>query len=286
MTSGTHTLTLDEGTLDITVDLRGGQGRPFLLLHGGGGPRTVTPFAALLAEQRPARVFTPVHPGFDGTVRPDRLTDVPSLARIYAHLLEVLDLRDVAVVGNSIGGWIAAELAALGSDRISSVTLLNAVGIHVPGRPIAETSGLTPAELARLSFHDPSKFRFDPTAATEARRAVMAADRAALQVYAGPHAMADPTLTERLAKVAHPTLVAWGAGDRIVDTDYGRAYAQAIPGAQFRLLEGTGHLPQTETPEQLLPVLWDFADTHPTGRPRDRRPNPTSALFLTDSQSL
>lgn len=268
MTRTTHTLTLDQGTLDASVDLYGQQGYPFLLLHGGGGPQTVTPFAGLLAEQRPARVFTPVHPGFDGTDRPDWLTDVTTLAQIYAQLLDALDLRDVAVVGNSIGGWIAAELAALGSDRISSVTLVNAVGIQVPGHPIADTFSLTPVELSRLSFHDPSKFRFDPSALTEAQRAVMAANRATLQVYSGPHAMADPTLTDRLAKVAHPTLVVWGASDQVVDADYGRAYAQAIPDAEFRLLEGTGHMPQVETPEQLLPVLWDFTDAHATDRPR------------------
>ena len=268
MTRSTHTLTLDQGSLDVTVDLHGQQGHPFLLLHGGGGPQTVTPFAGLLAEQRPARVFTPVHPGFDGTDRPDWLTDVTTLAQVYARLLDALGLRDVAVVGNSIGGWIAAELAALGSDRIGSVTLVNAVGIQVPGHPIADTFSLTPVELSRLSFHDPSKFRFDPSTLTEPQRTVMAANRATLQVYSGPHAMADPTLTDRLAKVTHPTLVAWGASDQVVDADYGRAYAQAIPDAEFRLLEGTGHMPQTETPEQLLPVLWDFTNTHATGRPQ------------------
>ncbi|KUL43273.1 alpha/beta fold hydrolase [Streptomyces antimycoticus] len=268
MTRTTHTLTLDQGTLDVTVDLHGRQGHPFLLLHGGGGPQTVAPFAGLLAEQRSAKVFSPVHPGFDGTARPDWLTDVTTLARVYAHLLDALDLRDVAVVGNSIGGWIAAELGTLNSDRISSVTLVNAVGIHVPGHPIADTFGLTPVELSRLSFHDPSKFRFDPSALSEARRAAMAANSATLQVYSGPHTMADPTLAERLAKVAHPTLVAWGASDQIVDADYGRAYAQAVPDAEFRLLPGTGHMPQSETPGQLLPVVWDFADAHAAGRPR------------------
>lgn len=96
---------------------------------------------------------------------------MPTLARAYAHLLDVLDLRDVAVVGNSIGGWIAAELAALGGDRISSVTLVNAVGMAVPGHPVADTFSLTPVELSRLSFHDPSKFRFDPAALTEEQRA-------------------------------------------------------------------------------------------------------------------
>jgi pimeloyl-ACP methyl ester carboxylesterase len=259
--------TTDGETVDVTVEVHGEQGHPFLLLHGGGGPRTVTPFAALLAGQRPAKVYVPLHPGFGGTVRPDRLTDVRALALVYAELLGALDLRDVTVVGNSIGGWIAAELAALGGDRISGLALVNSVGIEVPGHPIADTFSLTPDELSRLAFHDPSKFRLDPAALTEPQRAVMAADRAALEVYSGPFAMADPTLPDRLAEIMVPTLVAWGAGDQVVDAEYGRAYAKAVPGAEFRLLAGTGHMPQSETPEEFLPVVWDFADAHAKGRP-------------------
>ncbi|WP_051696361.1 alpha/beta fold hydrolase [Streptomyces sp. NRRL S-244] len=273
MTTATHTLSLPSGaldvTLDVTVDEQGGhseQSRSFLLLHGGAGPQTVTPFAGLLAGQRPARVFTPLHPGFGGTARPAWLADVPTLARVYARLLDELGLTDVTVVGNSIGGWIAAELALLGNDRISGVILVNAVGIDVPGHPVADASSLTPAELSRLAFHDPAKFAVDFTALPEAARTVMAANRAALEVYSGPHAMADPTLRERLAEIAHPALVAWGESDQVVDCAYGRAYAAAIPRARFDLLRGTGHMPQIETPEQLLPVVWDFADAHPRGR--------------------
>ncbi|MEU2714457.1 alpha/beta fold hydrolase [Streptomyces sp. NPDC007205] len=142
-TARTITLTLDSGDIDLsfTVDERG-KGHPFLLLHGGGGPQTVAGFAGLLAQQRPARVVTPVHPGFGGTARPDWLTDVPTLAQVYVRLLEELGLEDVTVVGNSIGGWIAAETALLGSDRISSVVLVNAAGIHVPGHPVADPFSL------------------------------------------------------------------------------------------------------------------------------------------------
>ncbi|GAA3846321.1 alpha/beta hydrolase [Streptomyces coacervatus] len=266
MTSTVHTLSLPSGDLDITVDDQG-QGHPFLLLHGGGGPQTVAPFAGLLADRRPARVITPVHPGFGGTARPDWLTDVATLAQAYVQLLDELGLTDVTVVGNSIGGWITAEIALLGSDRISSVVLVNAAGIKVPGHPIADTFSITPAELSRLAFHDPAKFAVDPTTLPEAARAVMAANRAALEAYSGPYVMEDPTLRERLAKVMHPALVAWGESDEVCDTDYGRAYAEAIPQARFELLHGTGHMPQIETPEQLLTVVWDFADAHATNRP-------------------
>ncbi|AOR36715.1 alpha/beta hydrolase [Streptomyces fodineus] len=269
-TSRTITLTLGSGDVDLnfTVDERG-EGHPFLLLHGGGGPQTVAGFAGVLADQRPARVIAPVHPGFGGTVRPEWLTDVPTLAQIYVRLLDELALSDVTVVGNSIGGWIAAEIALLGSDRISSVVLVNAAGIQVPGHPVADPFTLTPAELSALSFHDVERFRIDPSTFSDEQRAAAIANRAALQVYSGPHAMADPTLRERLTKVTHPVLVAWGESDQVVDTDYGLAYADAIPGARFELLLRTGHMPQIETPEQLLTAVWDFADAHAANRPND-----------------
>ena len=94
---------------------------------------------------------------------------------------------------------------------------------------------------------------------TEAQRAGMAANRAALKVYGGAR-MTDPSLRGRLAAIAAPTLVVWGEADRIVDPSYGRAYAAAIPGARFELLTETGHLPQLESPEKLLRVVWDFAE--------------------------
>jgi pimeloyl-ACP methyl ester carboxylesterase len=246
------------GPVAVTVDDRG-DGRPFLLLHGGGGAQTVTGFAELLATKEPARVITPTHPGFGGTPRPDGLTSMAGLAALYRELLDRLGLQDVTVIGNSIGGWIAAELALLGSTRVSGLALVDAVGIEVDGHPVTDISPLSLDELARLSYHDPAAFRIDPAAMTEAQRAGMAANRAALQVYGGTR-MTDPTLRGRLAAIACPALVAWGDADRIADPGYGRAYAAAIPGARFELLAETGHLPQLETPEQLLRAIWDFTE--------------------------
>src|SRR5690348_1021549 len=93
-----------------------GSGRPYLLLHGGGGPLTVTPFAELLAST-PARVITPTHPGFAGTHRSDTMRTVRDLAALYVGLIAKLELRDVTVIGNSVGGWIAAEMALLDTSR-------------------------------------------------------------------------------------------------------------------------------------------------------------------------
>jgi pimeloyl-ACP methyl ester carboxylesterase len=258
MTTRTLSLNLPgSGPLALTTDDRG-EGRTFLLLHGGGGPQTVAGFADLLATQGPARVVTPVHPGFGGTPRPDGLASIAGLAALYHELLDQLGLQDVTVIGNSIGGWIAAELALLGSPRIRGIVLADAAGIEVDGHPVADIFPMSMDELARLSYHDPAAFRIDPDAMTDAQRAGMAANRAALLVYAGQR-MADPSLRARLAAIRHPTLVVWGDADQIVDPAYGRAYAAAIPGAGFQLLPAAGHLPQIEAPELLLRAIWDFA---------------------------
>jgi pimeloyl-ACP methyl ester carboxylesterase len=120
----------------------------FLLLHGGGGP--VTGFGELLAAERPARVISPYHPGFGGSPRPEALTTVGELAALYAELIDQLGLDDVTVVGNSIGGWIAAEMALLKSPRISRIILVNAVGIEVPGHPVADFFSLTLDQVFQL----------------------------------------------------------------------------------------------------------------------------------------
>ncbi len=255
MRATTHTIPVDGvGPVEVTVAERGA-GAPVLLLHGGAGPQSVDGFAELLATTRPVQVLTPTHPGFGATPRPDALDSTGGLAALYAGLIDALDLDDVTVVGNSIGGWIAAELALLASPRVARVVLVDAVGIEVPGHPVVDFFALSMDEVAKHSYHDPDRFRIDVDALPPAAREVMAGNRAALTVYGG-RAMTDPGLRDRLADVKVPTLVVWGGADRIADPDYGRALADAIPGARFELLRGTGHVPQVETPELLRDTLF------------------------------
>jgi pimeloyl-ACP methyl ester carboxylesterase len=252
------------GAVELTVaDL--GAGHPFLLLHGGAGPASFLPFAADLARQRPARAIVPTHPGFNDTPRPDDIADVRALADLYGALLDRLDLTGVTVVGNSIGGWIAAEIALLASHRVSGVVIMNGTGIDVPGHPVADFFALSLDELTDLSYHDPARFRLDPATVSERQKAIMGTNRQAIAVYAG-RTMTDPTLAARLARVTVPALVLWGQSDRVVDPDYGRAYAAAIPGARYQPLQQTGHLPQIETPDLALGAIWDFAEQHAANR--------------------
>ena len=133
--TSTYTVTVDGiGPVPVTVTQRG-EGRPFLLLHGGAGSQSVDGFAELLSTAEPARVLTPLHPGFGGTPRPEGLDSMPGLAKLYVQLIGDLGLTGVTVIGNSIGGWIAAEIALLGSPRVSDVILVDAGGLRIEDHP-------------------------------------------------------------------------------------------------------------------------------------------------------
>ena len=255
------------GDVPLTADERG-SGRPVVILHGGAGPASVTAFADLLADATGTRVLLPTHPGFGGTPRPEALSSIPALAEVYASLLEELDLDDVAVIGNSIGGWIASELALRHPDRLGRIALVDSVGIEVHGQPVA--AALPPGQLAQYSWYDPSKAPIlDPANLLPAVAQVLAGNQAALALYG--KTMTDPTLLGRLSGIKVPALVLWGEADRIVHPDYGRAFAAAIPRARFELLQGTGHVPQMETPDVLLEALKDFL----TAQPPQAHPAPT-----------
>jgi pimeloyl-ACP methyl ester carboxylesterase len=249
----TRTETRTLGPVEVTLQDRD-RTRPFLLLHGGGGVATMAGFADLLAERTHSRVLLPTHPGFGGTPKAESLTDVKALARTYVALLEELDLTDVTVVGNSFGGWLAAEIALQKSPRVSGAVIIDGIGIEVDGHPPTDVSGLSPTELRAHSFHDPSKAPVPPGGGTGPSPDVLA-----LIGYTGP-TMADPALADRLGALEVPVHVLWGESDGIVDPDYGKAYAAAIPLSTFTLLPRTGHLPQVETPEELLGALLDLGN--------------------------
>ena len=256
MPAVTYTLPTAFGDIPVTVTERG-QGSPVLLLHGGAGPDSVAGFADLLATRHPLRVLTPVNPGFGGTPRPEVLDSARKLAEVYRDLLDHLDLAYVTVVGSSIGGWIAAELALTASPRVGRLILLDAVGLDSAGHPVTDFFSLTLDQVTDLSWANPGAHRIDLAAMTDAQKAVMAGNRAALQTYGGT-SMADPGLAARLAGIAVPTLAVWGEADQMTTPAYGKEYAAAILGAEFHLLPGAGHLPQIETPEALLTLFEEF----------------------------
>lgn len=257
-TATTRTIDLGNG-LEVTFEERGdASGAGVLVLHGGAGPQTVAGLAAALSGH--AYVVTPTHPGFNGTPRVPWLDSVADLADAYLDLLDELGLDSVMVVGNSVGGWIAAEMALRDvHGRVSALVLLNANGIRPDSAAqVTDIRGLPPAEVARLAFHNPA-FRPDPAAMTEEQRAVAAANQRALALYAGEDFMFAPKLRRRLHRVTVPALVAWGEEDGVVTAGYGRAYAAAFPNGHFTAIAGAGHFPQVEQPGATLAAIADFA---------------------------
>ena len=234
-----------------------GTGRPLLLLHGGAGPRSVIPFADRLVEAGGTRVIVPTHPGFSGTERPATMQTPANLAERYLALLDELGLDDVTVVGFSMGGWVASEIAVRADPRVSRIVVVDGIGITVDGHPVADVSGLSQPEIAALSYHDPS-LAPNPATLTDEQRAEFISNIAAVVSYSG-----DPTvnsgLSARLGEVGVPALVIWGESDGIADADYGRAYAAAYPHGRFELLKETGHMPQIEQPEALAAAILAFA---------------------------
>jgi len=249
------------GDVPVTFTDRG-EGPTVLLLHGGGGPLTVDGFAELLSTTEQCHVIVPTHPGFNGTPRPDGLDSIAGLAQLYGLLLDALDLADVTVIGNSIGGWITAEMALLASARISNIVLVDAVGLRIDAAPIVDFFSLTMDQVFDLSYTDPDKFRIDPTALPDEQKVIMAANRATLSTYGG-QSMADPSLLGRLPGISVPALVVWGAADRIVPVEHGQAYAHTIPDARLELIPDAGHLPQLETPVTLAALLRPVIEASP-----------------------
>lgn len=239
------------GALPLRFDELGNGASAFLLLHGGAGPASMMGLAGELAGR--ARVLVPTHPGFDGTSRPAWFTSVRDLALAYLSLLDAIRAESVVLVGSSLGGWLAAEMAACESPRIRSMALMNAVGIE--GR-IANPTAYSPSERFSLSFHDPERFAPRLDAANEP---LMRANQQALLAYSGAHFMHDPSLEARLGALTVKTLVLWGESDRIVDVAYGRRLAGAIPGSAFELVPRAGHFPHIERPDVVPRRLTEFA---------------------------
>jgi len=249
----------------ITVEVtERGRGRPLLLLHPGHPAGRIDAGARimdLLAEKM--RVIAPTHPGFGMNPAPPKLTTIDDLAYLYLDLMETMALRDCIVVGLSLGGWIAADMAVKTTERLSHLVLVNAVGIKTgnrEARDIADIYAITDKQLAELVYADPQAMSRNVKALPESELTLMARAREATGRYAWTPYMHDPKLKGRLHRIRIPSLVLWGEADRIVSPDYGRSFAAAIPDARFGTIPGAGHFPHLEQPGALARRIVDFVE--------------------------
>jgi pimeloyl-ACP methyl ester carboxylesterase len=231
-----------------------------MLVHGINNISPRAPFLALLAEQ--GEVIAPSHPGFGNTARPADFDTMYDLVRFYLDVLESIPSDRVRVIGFSFGGWIAAELAVVGSPKLDGLVLVDPVGIKLGGREerdIVHFFNTSPEELDRRAWYDPAKRPLGcyglgwhvaiGEKMSDEEMITLARNWDALCLYAWRPHMYNPQLAHWLRRIAVPTLVLWGEGDRIVTPEYGRGWAARIPGARFQAIGAAGHHPELEQPE-------------------------------------
>jgi len=243
---------------DIEV-FQGGGGRPLLFLHGAGGFDPDAPFVERLCQQ--FRLIAPRHPGFGRSVLLDWMSTADDFAYLYLELLDKLDIKDVVVVGSSIGGWIAAEMATKSTIRMAALVLVSPVGIKVGPRDrldIPDIFAMEQAKLERLLYHEPEKWRFDPSSKTDEDLMAIARGRETLALIAWEPYMHDPKLKHRLHRIDRPTLLLRGESDGLVSRSYAEAYAALIPGARLEHIARAGHAPQIERPDVFAESIGRF----------------------------
>jgi pimeloyl-ACP methyl ester carboxylesterase len=259
---------LQIGALELEV-LRRGEGRPILLLHDVNPISPRAPFVDMLA--RHGEVIAPSHPGFGASPRPDDFDTMYDLINLYHDVLDALPAPRASVVGFGFGGWIAAELAVAGARKLDRLVLVDPVGIKISEREVRDIVHFfnsDPEELNRRAWHDLARrpdgiygLGWQATisdAMSDAEMISLARDWESLCIYAWKPHMYNPRLASWLRRIAAPTLVLWGASDRIVTPEYGQAYAQRVPGAIFRTIAAAGHHPELEQPEEFVDHVLEF----------------------------
>jgi pimeloyl-ACP methyl ester carboxylesterase len=239
--------------------MRGGAGAPLFVLHGASGAGAWLPFMASLAEK--FDVIVPEHPGFGESDTPEWLDTIHDLAYFYLDVLDQLDLDHVHLVGLSLGGWVAAELAVRDTRRLASLTLADAAGIHVDGVAQVDTFLRTDEQRIRDFFHDQK--HADEMIARIARpelEDVAMKNRIATAKLSWQPRGYDPHLHKWLHRIDVPTLLVWGAQDRLFPKDYAFAYQRLIPGSKAVIVPECGHVPHLEKPEVFVSELAGFID--------------------------
>ncbi len=255
--NGESTETVVLQGIEVAVT-RKGSGPPLFLLHGGGGPVTMMPFADRLADA--FEIIAPTHPGFAGSPIPDAYDGIADLAFTYMDLMDRIDLRDAVIMGISMGGWLAAELAVMSTRRMSKLIFVDSVGVKHGGptdRDIADVFALAGPDLAAIMWHDPSNAP-KPADMTDDQALIAATNRTALALYTWEPYMHNPKLAGRLHRIDRPSLFLWGESDGVVTPDYGKKFAALGPGAKFATIADAGHAPHAEAPDAFVAEVLAF----------------------------
>ncbi len=243
---------------------RSGAGPPLLFLHGASFSRMWLPLHERLAEE--LDVLAPEHPGYGETPRSPRVGSMDDLALVYDEMLVDLGLERVHLAGWSLGGWLAALIAAWRPERALSLTLLVPAGLSAPGAEelpdLSDPDALwdamfvdhthrqevmpdygNPDEVAQLEFEGQTRVRLSQGATSEEK------------------------LEARLVGITAPSLVVGAERDLIVPDGVADRYAEAVPGARLKRLAGTGHGLIVERPEEVAALVIEHAAGAEASRP-------------------
>jgi pimeloyl-ACP methyl ester carboxylesterase len=251
--------TVSVGGIDVHTWV-GGRGEPLLVLHGAGGNRGFTRWTERVAER--FTVWAPTHPGFGRSGDADWMEGIDDLARFYLWFIDAAGLGRPHLLGQSIGGWTAAEMAAMSPGAIDRLVLVAPAGLKPETGEILDIFYYPLAQLRDLMVHDPAAvpewdalFGRTPTPA-EAEIATRNREMAARLTWK-PY-MHNPRLAHFLPRVTNPALVVWGRQDRLVPVECGEQYRRLLPNATLSVLEGCGHLPPIEQPDAFARLVIDF----------------------------
>ena len=237
---------------------RGGSGEPRLYLHGASGAPAVLPFMEKLAQR--FDVLVPEHPGFGASDEPGWLENMHDLAYFYLDVLESLELRGLHLVGSSLGGWLALEMAVRDASRLKSLLLVGPAGISVPGVKPGDVFLWSPEELTRNLFFDPAlaeKMLAQPM--TPELLDVSLKNRHTVARLGWEPRMHDPFLRKWLHRVNVPVKIVWGEADKILPVAYAGEFKKLMPAAEVEIIPRCGHLPQAERPEEFCDIVMRFA---------------------------
>ncbi len=245
---------------DIELEVeRRGSGAPLVLLDDEEGLTRASPLVDELAKS--FEVIIPSAPGFGHSSRPDWIETMDDISYVLLDFLDTQGLEDVALVGFSLGGWIAAEIATKNCNRIGRLALVDPYGIKVGGRwdrDIQDIWFLDKETVQDLKYADSKNGDIDYTEMADETLEVIARNRESFARFCWNPYMHNPKLKGRLHRIGVPTLVVWGDADGVITADYGKAFAGEIPGARFEVIKDGGHFPHLEQPAAVMDVLGGF----------------------------
>jgi len=242
--------------------LEAGSGMPVVFFHGAGGLLADNPFLDGLAARY--HVFAPELPGYGESTGEELLEDMLDFTLHGWDVVSALGLTRPHLVGHSMGGMIAAEMAAIAPNDLGRLALVAAAGLWIEEHPIPDIFALLPGQLVELLFQDPDRGQALLTGGVdfsdmEAFKAFYLGQQRRLAM-AGKILFPIPNrrVSKRLYRVTAPTLVLWGEADRLIVPAYARRWAQLIPGAQVQTIPDAGHMLPYEQPQIFVSALSRF----------------------------